>query len=628
MFPAFAQQDYSIAKINPALLEGADAVIRFSETQWEILSKAEARSKVRIAVTILNERGEEKYNSFQVGYDKFTKITDISGNLYDASGKSVKKLRANEIADFGQGDGADDITDSRMKSADFGRKSYPYPYTVEFSYETRDRNMMFYPRWMPASNPKASVELSRFVIKAPAGFVFRYKEYNGAPKVVITKNVDNADLYEWQMAQQPVEKKDDMYPLPLTDRIPMVIAAPAEFEIQDYKGNFNSWEDLSRFYYTLNAGRDKLPPATIAEIDKLVKDAKTDHEKIRLVYKWMQARSRYVSIQLGIGGWQTIDALTVAGKGYGDCKALTNFTIAALKQAGIPAYAALIRSGREASMMEDFPSSQFNHVIACALAGKDTLWLECTSQKVQPNFMGTFTGGRSALLVMPQGGRLVRTPDYKAAQNTRTSRVRVNLEQTGTGQIETQVLYTGLQQELRSAVLHGINKEEQKKWLMQQINLPSMDLLRFELSESMAGEPEVTEKLSMNVRNCATKTGTRLFVKPSLMARSFELPADTDRATDFYLPHSAYNFTDVDTIAYTIPADYALETSLPAFKIESTFGLYEMKSSLLNNQLVCWRKVVINGGRYPSKDFAAWVDFLKKIRKADRAQVVFVEKKT
>jgi hypothetical protein len=159
------------------------------------------------------------------------------------------------------------------------------------------------------------------------------------------------------------------------------------------------------------------------------------------------------------------------------------------------------------------------------------------------------------------------------------------------------------------------------------INLPSLDLQRFELMEEKGTEPGIRESLSMNVRNCATKTGTRLFVKPSLLSRPFELPTVSERTTDFYLPLSEYNFTDLDTMSYQIPENYKLETTLPAFQASSVFGTYELKTVLDNNRLICSRKVVINGGRYASKDFSAWVDFLKKIRKADRTQVVFVASK-
>ncbi|WAC11573.1 DUF3857 domain-containing protein [Dyadobacter pollutisoli] len=621
-----AQSDLSVSKIKPDIVKEADAVVRLSETVWEIESIGEARLSEHSIVTIFNERGEALYGQLSIGYDKFTKITDINGKLYNADGKLIKKLKNADIQDFGYGLGSDDITDARIKTAGFGKKAYAYPYTIEFSYESKKRNMMFYPSWMPLADASAAVEHASYTIKTPAGFRFRYKEYNGVAAVV-KKTEAGSDLYQWVMDNKPVVKKNDLYPLPLMDQSPLVMAAPTDFEIQDYQGNFNSWEDLSKFYYALNAGRDALPPATVAEIKTVIKDAKSDREKVELIYKWMQARSRYVSVQLGIGGWQTIDATTVAGKGYGDCKALTNFTLAALRSAGITCHAALIRAGEEEKIKADFPSSQFNHVIACAIIAKDTVWLECTDQTSRPNFMGTFTGGRHALLVMPQGGKLVSTIDYKSPQNIRKSKANVNLEETGDGIVDVQVLYTGLQQESRSSVLHNGNKEEQKKWLINHINLPSLDLQRFELLENKEQEPTITEKLTLNVRNCATKTGTRLFIKPSLLSRPFELPAVSERTSDFYLPLSEYNFTDLDTVSYQVPVTYKMETTLPSAQISSIFGSYESRAVFENNRLVCSRKVIMNGGRYDAKDFPAWLDFLKKIRKADRAQVVFVENK-
>ena len=622
----FAQDDFNVAKINPLLIDQANAVVRYSEINWEILSKSEAKRKERNVVTILNEEGEDEHARLFVQYDKFTKISDISGSLYDATGKLVKKLRNADIEDYGYGIAGDDITDARIKVAGFGKKAYAYPYTIEYSYESRNRNMMFYPRWMPASDTEAGVEKAVYKIKAPAGFVFRYKEYNGIAAVGKSKDKDGADIYMWNLESRPAGNRRDSYPLPVMEAAPMVLAAPAEFELQDYKGNFNSWEDLSKFYHTLNAGRDVLPANVQTEIKNLVRDAKSDREKILLVYKWMQARSRYVSIQLGIGGWQTIDATTVANKGYGDCKGLTNLTLAALRQAGITCYAALIRAGEEEKIKADFPASQFNHVIACAIAAKDTIWLECTSPTSPANFMGTFTGGRPALIVMPEGGKLVMTPGYKSQNNVRTRKTDVKLEANGDGQLSVHTSFTGLRQETRKGLMHSGNSDEQKKWIINQINLPSLDLERFELADGTGAEPSVTERLSIKVRNCAAKSGTRLFIKPTILSTYYELPGVTERTTDFYLSPAAYDFTDLDTVSYTIPEGFKPESTMPSTQITSIFGSMESRVVYAKNTLLCTRKLILKGGRYPAAEYTNWIAFLKKVRKADRAQVVFIEK--
>ena len=621
-------QDFSVNKIPEGLLKDANAVVRFKEEFFEILSKAEAKMHFRLVVTILNEKGEESYNEIVIQNDKFTKITDITGNIYDADGKLIRKLKSVDIKEYGYGIFGNDITDAKFKIVDFGRKSYPYPYTIEINYDIRDRNMMLYPRWIPTNNENISIENAVFKIKTPVGFAFRYKEYNGVAPVKKTVGADGLPLYEWSVTSQAILDKMP-YPLPKNEILPKVLTAPIAFEIQDYSGNFNHWEDFSKFYYTLNKDRDQLPAAIISEIKSVVKDAKTEREKVSLLYKWLQARSRYVSIQLGIGGWQTIDATTVAAKGYGDCKALSNFMAASLRQVGITSFVALISAGDEAETNFDFPSSQFNHVIACAILPKDTIWLECTSQNKSAGFMGSFTGNRKALLVTPEGGKLVTTHFYGQDENTVNRLTHVNLDENGNGKIDVRTNFQGIQQETRERLLYGYTKEDQKKWLLNNLELPNLELESFDFSKNDDVVPVVTEKLIMNVRSFATKTGQRLFVKPNLLARQITLPVSSTRAGgDFYLPLSKYNFSDSDSVFFKLPTGLKLETSLPDIKIESDFGTYTVKSVYENNKLFYSRKIMIKGGRYNAADYSKWIDFVKKVRKADRAQVVFIENKS
>lgn len=621
-------QDFSAALIPKTLLNDANAVVRLQEEYFEIVSKAEARTHFHLVVTILNEKGEESYNDIMVGVDKFTRVNDITGAIYDADGKLVRKLKSVDIKEFGYGIFGNDITDARFKVISFGRKSHPYPYTIEISYDTKDRNMMLYPRWIPTNNENISIESSTFKIKTPVGFAFRFKEYNGVKPVKKTIDTDGLPLYEWSVSNLVVPDKVP-YPLPKSERLPKVLTAPIAFEIEGYAGDFNQWEDFSKFYYTLNKGRDQLPSATISEINSVVKNAKTEREKVLLLYKWMQARSRYVSIQLGIGGWQTIDAANVAAKGYGDCKGLSNFMAASLRQAGIKSYVALIRAGDEAETNFDFPSSQFNHVIACAILPKDTIWLECTSQNSSPGFMGSFTGNRKALLIMPEGGKLVPTHFYSWDENTVSRLAHVKLDEQGNGKLDIRTEYQGIQQEIRERLLYGYTKDDQRKWLLNNLELPNLELESFNYAKTEEDIPVVTEKLSMNVRSYATKTGSRMFVKPNLLTRQIFLPTSSaESAGNFYLPLSSYNFTDFDSVSFDIPTGMKLESSLPDYKIETDFGTYTASASYENGKLHYARKVVIKGGHYTAADYPKWIDFIKRIRKSDRAQVVFAENKS
>ncbi len=622
-FTCHAQNEYSVTNLPSALLVKADAILRLDEKVYDILSYSEAKVTHRKVITILNEAGEQSYGQQAMIYDKLTKLTEISGLVYDASGKVVKKIKKSEILDYSNS--GNDITDDRVKVINFGKKNFSYPYTLEFYYETIDKNMMFYPAWRPLLGENLAVEKSIFVIKTPSDFHYRYQTYNGVNEVSITMDDKNRKVYTWSLEKHPAIKKE-VYSQDYDLTYPLVLSAPTTFEIQGYKGNFTSWQDLSKFYYELNRNRDELPVQVKEELKSLVKDAKSDRDKIDLVYKWAQSRTRYYSIQLGIGGWQTIDATTVATKGYGDCKALSNFVVATLKEVGVTAYTALIFAGRDETINEQFPSSQFNHVIACAFTQKDTIWLECTSQTAVPNFMGSFTGNRKALLVMPENGTLVATPTYTSNSNQQTRFAEVSLNEDGSAKISSSIQYKGVLLETRKAVMESGSKEDQRKWLTQKIGLSGMDITSFEINQTSEIPLSIHEKIVMESKSYAGKTGSRLFLKLGLLSDMIAVPEKTDRKSDFELPVSAFAYSKSDSIVYHAPAGFIPETTLPEFSLSSNFGSYTMKCSLVDNHLVYLRTVTMEAGKYPANQYNEWLTFLTNIQKADRAQVVLVKK--
>lgn len=87
-------------------------------------------------------------------------------------------------------------------------------------------------------------------------------------------------------------------------------------------GSASNWEELGRwFYHDLYKNQVQLPEKTKEQMKQLTKNATTDKEKARLIYQYMQDKTRYISVQLGIGGFMPTKAEEVDRVGYGDCKA-------------------------------------------------------------------------------------------------------------------------------------------------------------------------------------------------------------------------------------------------------------------------------------------------------------------
>ena len=157
-------------------------------------------------------------------------------------------------------------------------------------------------------------------------------------------------------------------------------------------------------YYDLIKVTHDLSESTINEIQELVKNENSKIDKAKKIYQYVQDKVRYISVQVGIGGWKPFNASEVDKSSYGDCKALTNYTMSLLKAANIKSNYSLVYAGNSQRNIEgDFTSIQGNHVILnIPQDTKEDIWLECTSQKMPFGFIGDFTDNRDVLVISPR----------------------------------------------------------------------------------------------------------------------------------------------------------------------------------------------------------------------------------
>jgi hypothetical protein len=613
-----AQNQWAADKIPAELKEKAHAVIRTSETFFIVKNIGEATEKNHIVVTILDEQGL-KYASQVVFYDKLNKINDFEGTLYDAKGEKIRRLKKDDTREGSAVSDGTLFSDNRYKYAEF--KYAVFPFTVEFSYETISKNMLFYPTWFPQEDEESvSVESSLFKVKMPVGMELRYKTLNGMSKPNIEELADGK-TYTWGVKGQKVYE-NELYAPASVLRGMGVLTAPAEFETEGYKGNAKTWKDLGNFDNLLAKDRDILPENVKQETQQLVAGINDPVLKTKKIYEYLQAKTRYISIQLGIGGWQPFEAKQVAATGYGDCKALSNYTQALLKNVGIPSHYVSIRAGAgQRDIQADFPSQQFNHAILCVPIKSDTIWLECTSQENPFGYLGTFTSDRYALLATPEGGKLVRTPSYKATDNQQIRKIEVNLADDGNATAEATTTYTGILQEDYANLKTQLSPDDQKKALYKTIEIPSFELNNFSIQEERKRIPSAMVKLSLSVRKCASKSGTRMFLSPNLMSVENSIPpaSEKPRVHEVELRNT---YTETDSVSYVLPKNIQVEAKPEMTKFESKFGTYFADFQIKEGKLLYLRKFIRNKGKFPATAYVEMIDFYKKIAKADKMQVV------
>ncbi len=615
-----AQAQYSTLFLPDSLKKDARMIKRLDEVIYEIKSPGKAVEHEHHVYTVLNSGGGG-YGDYRTSYGKFNSINYVNGFLYDAFGKEIKRFKKKDMADQSESDEETLMTDERSKEYDFGYSVYPY--TVDFEEEDDINGILALPNWGPQNAPGISVENSKFIIIAPKGYLVRYKAFNYKSDPVITEQGDKK-IYTWEI-KNLTAKKNEVNAPSWREIVPYVMMAPSDFEAQGYKGNMNTWQDYGKFIYDLLQGRDVLPDEIKRKVHELADGLNDPYEKVYALYDFLQKNTRYISIQLGIGGLQPFDANFVATKRYGDCKALSNYLVAMLKEVGVKGYSVVINAGKDAlPVADDFPSDQFDHVIACVPINKDTLWLECTSQTKSPGFMGSFTGNRKALLINETGGYLVNTPTYTAKENVRLSKVNAVIDIEGNLDASLTTSYSGILEELPHALIYDATKDQREKYLNNVLNLPTYQVDKNDYSEKKGKLPVVTETLHLTSPGYASVSGKRLFLAPNLFNKSQDrLSVDSTRK---YPIDFQYGYCYIDSISLKIPQGYAQEAVPKNVNIKSKFGTYNMTISIDGGIVNFVRYLENNTGHFTPADYPELVKFYDDMYKADRSKIVFVKK--
>ncbi len=605
---------YAVGNIPDSLLVNANAVVRLAQEKFIVTDIGHATTKVKTAITIFNNKSS--YEDLQIAYDQFKKIGKIKALIYDANGNKIREIKKNEIKDYAAFDGFSVYNDSRLKHIDFTYGSYPY--TIEYEYSIAHDGLMYYAFWHP-QNYKTSVENSIFQLTLPTTLDFHFKAKNIQTTPKITTN-NGHHTHAWQISNRVVVAKEANAPSTYQP-LPFLYAFPNEFEVDGYRGSMENWQSYGQFMYALNNNRDELSPKMATKVKSLIAKAQTDEEKINILYAYLKENMRYVSVQLGIGGWQTFDATYVEENKYGDCKALTNFMKGMLKTAGIKAYASLIHRGPYSIAIEsDFTAPLFNHVILHI--PKEDIWLECTSNSNPVNYLGGDNEDRPTLLITEKGGVLTKTPAI--TNNIQQGKTQITLQENGGAKVTCNTKFTGKLHDYYRMLIEQASPEEQEKWFIKNQAFPTLEIEKLNFSAA-PDKPEASCVYNIQVNRYASKAGKRLFVPLNLVNPFYRSLPKVDNRQQPVAFKQVY--TDEDEIIFQLPPSYKVE-SLPKNKdtITSPYGEYTIEIIEKNDTIIYKRLLKLNAVSIPAAEYEQLRAFYQQIAKMDKAKLVLVRR--
>lgn len=614
--------EYSALNIADSLKDNANAVVRLNQIDITIASQREMKINTLRVITVLNEKGLSAIDAVE-NYNKRTVVNDIEATVYDIVGREIKKIKRKDFKDQSAVGGSTMFSDSRYLYLDY--TPIQYPFTVVYKSELQTSTTAFIPQWYPFSNYYVSVEKSILNVKYPENLGFKKMEYNFG-NFAIQKTIDTPTQLSYSTATIPVQKMEDYTP-EFGAIFPKVMMGLEQFHLEGVDGKAKTWKEFGEWYSSqILSGTTALPEETKAKMRVLVGDEKDPLKKARLIYDYVQKKSRYVSIQVGIGGWKPMLATDVDRLGYGDCKALTNYTKALLAAVDVPSYNVILYGDTTKKNIEtDFVSMQGNHMILAIPNGNNYTWLECTSQDDPFGFQGSFTDDRDVLVIKPEGGEIVHTDVYDDNSNSQISTGKYALSASGdlTGSIA--IVSRGSQFVSKAILENSQPVERDSHYKGYWRNIQNLKIKSIAFNNDKA-KVSFTENVEVTAANYGNLSGQKMMFAVNAFNQYLgSVKRIRNRKNPFEI-HRGY--LDTDEITIDLPVGFFIEFTPTKYELKNKFGAYVLEFIKKdNNSLIYKRSLFVRKGIYSAAEYDDYRLFMEQVSKNDNAKMILTQNK-
>jgi hypothetical protein len=605
---------YDTLYIPEDMKKEARSVIRLEKAEIDIRDNDRVTYREHRVVTYWTER--DFTQRYVVEYtDQFSELDQMDIRLYDANGRLQSRYTKKDMMNQVTGD--DLVENYKVYYLQLIPRSFPV--TVETESVIRKKGYYQVPTYM-ICGPFQSVMQSSFTIRHPSSMKITAKPY-GIDINPVTDHGEKDVTSTWTVQQLPAQKTEP-YSESWRISFPQVRFVASRMNYDGFEGNLSTWKDIGLWINGLVRDRGKLTPDQELQIRGLVHGINDDREKIRVLYQYLQRNFRYVSIQLGIGGYRPFPASFTHDKKYGDCKGLSFYMQSCLQAVGIKSYCALIAAGEDHTPVDPaFSSIPFNHEILCVpMPGKDTVWLECTSNTADFGHLGWFTENRYALLLKEEGGVLVRTPPTRPADNQTQVRTEVKLVEEGSGEVQSQIRTTG-DAKARQVNISLQKADEQKQYFVRRLGFTDADdwRVRFGNREQVPFPTDLDLEMERVPDFIA---GSKMFLRPRLYTLlNLEYSFPVDRKRDFILP---LPFLHTDTTVYKLPDGFGPESVPDPVSLKTSFGQFDTRYWFDSNTRSVFSTAVlrIDQARVPAELYPELRKFVQQIRDEERKKLI------
>ncbi|MFD2603254.1 transglutaminase-like domain-containing protein [Flavobacterium suzhouense] len=512
--------------------------------------------------------------------------------------------------------------DYRVKymNVDFPVQGYTYNYELKKKYkDVKYFTTLYFHDTYPTLK-------KQFTITVPSWLEIDIREFNFAGYTIKKdKKPDpktKSTIYTYSIENLDGIAKDDNAP-GMSYNYPHILIIAKSFT-KDGKQTtlFNSTADLYKWYKSLVDSMDEKPSTLKAKVDELTANAKTDEEKIKNIYYWVQDNIRYIAFEDGIAGFKPDASQNVFQKRYGDCKGMANLTRQMLKEAGFDARLTWIGT-KHIAYNYSIPSLVVdNHMICTLFKDGKKYFLDGTEKY---NSFGEYAERIQGKEVMIEDGDkfiIEKVPVMTASTNKEvyTSNFRIENEAL-VGKIQGT-----MKGESRSGFLYGYNnirKDKKENALQYYISggNKNFSVSNIVTSDLTNRDKTLTMEYNANLKNRVSSFDNEMYVNLDYMEEFSNLDFK-ERKSDYEFAHKR-DYESVITLE--IPEGYKVSRLPESFKVANDTYTMSVSYEQKGNTVIYKKHFVVNDCTIKKGDFQNWNQSIASLKKIYNDQITLTK---
>ncbi len=365
-----------------------------------------------------------------------------------------------------------------------------------------------------------------------------------------------------------------------------------------------SWQTIAHWYQGLASGQMAVSPEIKETVKTLTAGKTTETDKARAIYYWVEGRTRYVALELGLSAFQPHPASDVCRNRYGDCKDMATLLLAMLHEAGIKTAWPVLLGADSHDVVSQYLAapSFFNHAIVRADIDGKPYWFDSTAQMCAFGQIPGGDRGVNAFVIRDGVGAFETIPTGTPEDNRETTTTRVDLHADGSADCETTVRLGGDNALGARLSFRGLQSAQVKPGFQNMVShfSPNASLTSYTISPFSDRDQPVVFDLKYHAPLWAVRTGHLLILSGKDMTSA---PYDrTERTFPIYESKTA---EAVDDQVITLPPGYTLEDKPDEVHEKTPLGGYDQTVTLAGDQLTIHLAVTSHPGEIMPTDYPA-----------------------